>query len=200
MRNLVVAAILLLTGCAKTLPSVQEGDVIFQTSRSGQSLAIQKATHSPYSHMGIIIFRDGTPYVFETVATTRYTPLKQWINRGQHGRYVLKRLKDAGTILTPEVSQRLHDEANHYLGRPYDLMFEWSDDRMYCSELVWKLYKHAANMELGQLQTVKDLDLSEPVVKAKMHERYGDKVPLNETVISPAAMFDSPLLVVVSQT
>jgi hypothetical protein len=28
-----------------------------------------------------------------------------------------------------------------------------------------------------------------------MRERYGEQVPLDERVISPAAMFDSPLLV-----
>jgi hypothetical protein len=40
-------------------------------------------------------------------------------------------------------------------------------------------------------------DLTSPAVAAKLRERFGDKVPLNETVISPAAMFDSPLLTTV---
>jgi hypothetical protein len=30
-----------------------------------------------------------------------------------------------------------------------------------------------------------------------MRERYGDAVPMDEPVISPVAMFDSPLLVTV---
>jgi hypothetical protein len=34
---------------------VQDGDIIFHTSRSSQSLAIQRATHSPYSHMGLTV-------------------------------------------------------------------------------------------------------------------------------------------------
>lgn len=32
----------------------EEGDIIFQTSMSSQSQAIQLATHSPYSHMGVL--------------------------------------------------------------------------------------------------------------------------------------------------
>jgi hypothetical protein len=32
----------------------RDGDIIFQTSRSEESIAIQKATHSQYSHMGIV--------------------------------------------------------------------------------------------------------------------------------------------------
>ena len=50
------------------LPAVKDGDVIFQTSLSSQSVAIQRATHSRYSHMGIIFFRSGQPYVFEASA------------------------------------------------------------------------------------------------------------------------------------
>ena len=36
--------------------------------------------------------------------------------------------------------------------------------------------------------------MSDPVVKAKMRERFGSRVPLDEPVISPAAMYDSALL------
>ena len=82
--------------------------------------------------------------------------------------------------------------------RPYDLTFEWSDSRVYCSELVWKMYERALGIRVGELQRLRDFDLSDPVVRAKMKERYGDAVPLDEQVISPAAMFDSPLLEVVS--
>jgi hypothetical protein len=31
-------------------------------------------------------------------------------------------------------------------------------------------------------------------IKKKMKERYGNKIPMNEIVISPAAIFDSELL------
>jgi hypothetical protein len=58
---------------------LKEGDIIYQTSRSSQSLAIQRATGSRYSHMGMIIYRNGAPMVFEAVQTVRYTPLKEWI-------------------------------------------------------------------------------------------------------------------------
>jgi hypothetical protein len=51
------------------VPAVQDGDIIFQTSLSSQSLAIQRATHSKYSHMGQIVLRDGAPYVLEASAT-----------------------------------------------------------------------------------------------------------------------------------
>ena len=48
-------------------PAVRDGDIIFHTSRSAQSAAIQRATHSPYSHFGIILYRDDKPFVFEAI-------------------------------------------------------------------------------------------------------------------------------------
>jgi hypothetical protein len=81
-----------------------------------------------------------------------------------------------------------------FRGKSYDLYFDWSDDKIYCSELVWKIYHEAFGIELGALQELKDFDLSNEVVKTKLKERYGDNIPLNEKVISPAAMFESDFL------
>jgi hypothetical protein len=41
---------------------------------------------------------------------------------------------------------------------------------------------------------VKGFNLTDPVVRAKMRERYGTHIPMDEPVISPASMFNSPLL------
>ena len=90
--------------------------------------------------------------------------------------------------------QRLHEAAGGYAGRLYDLYFEWSDERIYCSELVWKMYRHASGLEIGTLQKLRELDLTDPAVKAKMRERYGKDIPLEERMISPAAMYESELL------
>ncbi|VTR45020.1 Orthopoxvirus protein of uncharacterised function (DUF830) [Serratia fonticola] len=62
---LTIGLMTVLVSQARELPAVQDGDIIFHTSRSAQSLAIQQATGSRYSHMGIIVLRDGKPYVFE---------------------------------------------------------------------------------------------------------------------------------------
>jgi hypothetical protein len=81
-----------------------------------------------------------------------------------------------------------------FTGKNYDLAFEWSDDKIYCSELIWKVYQRGTGIEIGEVEKLSDFDLSNPAVRAKMIERYGDKIPMNETVISPAAIFNSKLL------
>lgn len=149
--------------------------------------------------MGIILLHHGRPYVFEAVATVRFTPLDQWIVRGQGRHYVVKRLKTATTALTPANLTRLEAEARKFEGKPYDLTFEWSDQRIYCSELVWKLCKNSLGIEIGQLQRLREFKLDTPAVRIKLHERYGTQIPLNEPVISPKAMFDSNLLITVAQ-
>src|SRR5688500_2716166 len=129
MRQLlafVISALLSTAAFSRTLPEVRDGDVIFQTSRSSQSVAIQRATHSPYSHMGIIFVRAGQPYVLEASATVRYTPLSEWIARGKDSKYVLKRLRKP---LTDAQVGNLRKAAKPFEGRAYDLTFEWSDSK-----------------------------------------------------------------------
>lgn len=196
---LVLALPLLPIGGHASARQLRDGDLIFHTSRSSQSVAIQKATHSQYSHVGMIFFRHGAPYVYEAISTVQYTPLQTWIARGDGGRYVVKRLRNADTILTPKAVAKLLQVANTLEGKPYDLTFEWSDARIYCSELVWKIYERGLGLRIGKLQQLSEFDLSDPVVKAKMQERYGAAVPLEETVISPGEMFAFDGLMVVKK-
>lgn len=169
----------------------RNGDIVFHTSTSAQSVAVQQATHSRYSHMGVVIIEGGKPQVLEAVEPVKLTPLASWLARGQGGHYVIKRAK---APLSEAGLKRFHAQAPSYLGKHYDLTFEWSDSRIYCSELVWKLYRSAFGIELAPLAKLGSFDLSAPAVKAKLKERYGDEVPLDEPVIAPVAIFDSALL------
>ena len=176
---------------------IKNGDLIFQTSLSRQSKAIQLATKSKYSHCGLIYKEGNKFYVFEAVQPVKRTPLDKWIARGQDGKYVIKRLKNADQFLTPEALRKMKQVGNQFNGKNYDLTFEWSDDKMYCSELIWKIYQRATGIEIGKLEKLSDFDLTNEAVKQKVKERYGDKIPTNEIVISPAAIFDSELLITV---
>lgn len=173
---------------------LHNGDLIFQTSQSAQSQAIQLATKSKYSHCGIIYKEDGKWFVFEAIQPVQKTPLDNWIARGKDSHYVVKRLKNADEVLTDANFSKMKATAQKMGGKNYDLYFEWSDDRIYCSELIWKIYKEGTGIEIGKLQELKDFDLSNPAVKAKLKERYGNTIPEHEKVISLAAMFESNLL------
>ena len=182
---------------AQVAPKLHDGDLVFQTSQSAQSQAIQLATKSRYSHCGILFRRGKEWRVFEAVQPVGETSLAAWAARGKDGQFVVKRLRDAETVLTPTALQRLRATGEQYRGKSYDLYFGWSDERIYCSELLWKMYQQATGREIGQLQTLREFDLSHPAVRAKLKERYGNRIPLSEKVISPVRMFESEELVTV---
>ena len=90
-------------------------------------------------------------------------------------------------------------EGYKFAGKNYDFTFGWSDDRIYCSELVWKIYKRALGIELGKTQKLKEFNLNNAIVRKKLEERYKGNIPYEETVISPAAIFESDYLETVKQ-
>ena len=177
---------------------LKDGDIIFQSSKAGQGYAVQLATRSKYSHCGIIYKENGVVYVYEAIQPVKKTPLKKWIERGDDSHYVIKRLKN-DKVLTSEKLNKMKQEAKKHLDKDYDLPFEWSDDQMYCSELVWKIYKRVADIEVGSLQKLKDFNLENNIVKEKLSERYGATLPLEQTVTSPAAIYASELLETVAE-
>ncbi len=176
---------------------IKDGDIIFQTSKSDQSKPIQIATKSIYSHCGIIYKKGNDLLVYEAVGPVKLTPLKQWIARGKNNSYVIKRLKNGEKLITPDVLSKMKKVGDQLKGKPYDTTFEWSDNKIYCSELVWKIYQRAAGIEIGKLQRLKEFDLSNAIVKAIMKKRYRGKIPTDEIVISPGSLFDSELLVTI---
>jgi len=176
---------------------IKNGDIIFQTSTSGQSKAIQIATGSKYSHMGIIYKEGNDFFVYEAVQPVKLTPLKDWIKRGEDWHLVIKRIKNSESLLTQETLTKMKQIGEKYAGKDYDLYFEWSDSRIYCSELVWKIYKEAVGIEIGELEKLGDFNLTDKAVKQKLTERYGENIPKDELVISPASMFNSDKLEIV---
>lgn len=126
------------------MPELREGDIIFQTSKSDQSKYIQLATGSNLSHCGIIV-KVGKEYkVLEASRTVRLTNLKDFIARGKDGRFWIKRA-DIG-------DKKIR--YNRYLGKRYDLAFCFDNNKYYCSELVYIIYKDQLGINLCEPQTV----------------------------------------------
>ena len=197
MRYLFVIAALVAVCFGVSLASeyhARTGDILFQTTDTPQSMAIQLATKSPYCHVGIVFVQGGKPFVLEALEPVRFTPMNQWITRGVNNHYVAKRLIDADSILTTDNIAKLLAAGKSLDGKSYDIYFQWSDSTIYCSELVWKVYQRALGIELGKPGKLKDFDLKNPIVAAKLTERFGQKVPYEETVVAPATIFNSPLL------
>lgn len=180
-------------------PSIlKEGDIIFHQSHSDQSEAVRIATNSRFNHMAIIFKYKGKFMIFEAVQPVKITPLAQFIRRGSNS-FVIKRLRDCDSVLTSGVIEKMKAQGKKYIGKNYDLYFRWDDSRIYCSELVWKIYKYGAGIEVGRLQHAHDMNLDNPVVRRLIEKRYGKKntIPSDEIVISPQSIYECERLVTV---
>ena len=170
---------------AQTRPikeGVKEGDIIFHTSQSSQSPLIQFATRSKISHCGIIVMRDGAPYVLEASRTLVVTPLDKFIARGKDGKYWIKRCQ----------KENIKIGYDTYLGKAYDSAFKFDNDIYYCSELVYDIYLKQLGIELCKPKRVGDyLTLGTrhlDKIKSTMQRRG---ITAEQYVVAPADVFNS---------
>ncbi len=176
--------------------SLKDGDLIFQVNIAGQGKAIQLATHSEYTHIGIL-FREGDQWmVYEAVEPVQKTALNAFVQHGDNGKVVIKRLSNADSLLTDSNILTMKNYVQLQLNKQYDIYFGWNDDVLYCSELVWKCY-NKIGLNIGPLKQLKTFDLTSPIVKDIMAKRYGTKIPYEESVISPGDIFDKAELITV---
>jgi len=154
-----------------------------QDLESPSSEAIKIASDSPYSHCGIVSVEEGSIYVIEAVGPVRKIPLDDWIENGG-GRFTAMRLKEGIPVAAVPAAER-------YLGLPYDRLYEWDDNKLYCSELVYKAFEDGCGIELCQLRFFESYNI-EPVNRAVI-QRYG-YVPAGQMVVTPGDLAGSALL------
>ena len=164
---------------------VKEGDVIFQTTQSRQSPLIQLATRSKISHCGIVVMKNGKPYVLETLNTLKLTPLDKFVARSKGGRYWLKRSD----------KENIKIKYDHYLGKPYDVAFRLDNDIYYCSELVYDIYKKQLGIELCEPKKIDNYLIfctdRLPKIKREMKRRGIKK---EQYAVAPVDVFRSDKL------
>lgn len=170
--------------------SYKEGDIIFQTTSGQTGKAIQIATHSKFNHCGVLFLEDNKWVVYEAVQPVKKTSLEDFNARGKG---TIKRL--GNKELSKEEINKLKTLFKTYEHKDYDEAFNWSDNQIYCSELVYKLYNNGLQIELCKPRKLSDFDLSNPLVKEKLNEKYGNKIPLNEPMVSPEDIYKSNLLI-----
>jgi hypothetical protein len=167
----------------------QEGDVVFQSLGPNElSAVIESATRSPYSHCGVVLREGDRWVVIEAVGPVKKTPLAVWVEQGRGRKYAAYRLTDGFRAKLPEFRRELES----FLGKPYDIRYQWSDDAIYCSELVYKAFERATGESLGRRQKLGELDWQPHEEFIRRIERGG--LPLEREMITPVALSNAPQL------
>lgn len=157
------------------------GDIVFQ-SLNGSELAavIESATQSPYSHCGIVTKQGDAWMVLEAIGPVQEIPLSHWILRGRNFKYDVFRLDDR----YQDKIAAMVENGRAYLGRPYDIQYEFDDEKIYCSELVFKAFKQATTEDLGRVVELGTLEWQ--AHEAFIRSITGGELPLDRLMITPA--------------
>jgi hypothetical protein len=166
-------------------PSYQarEGDILFQSLFFNDVVhMIEHSTGSPYSHCGIVVLKEGKWMVLQAIGPVKETSLQSWTEQGRGGNYAVYRLK-------PEFQRHIPGmiaAARRMMGRPYDIQYEMDDEKIYCSELIYKAYQATSGDRLGLTCTLADLDWKPHVATIKAIT--GGRIPLEREMITPRAL------------
>ena len=131
------------------------------------------------SHRGIIVKVGKRFKVLEASRTVRLTNLKDFIARGENGKYWIKRA-DIG---------KAKIRYNSYLGHKYDLAFRFDNNKYYCSELVYLIFKKQVGIELCEPQTIKSYCI---LGLDKILKRRG--INPSQKVVAPSDLYRSDFL------
>jgi len=146
----------------------QEGDIVFQISKSKQSPFIAWATLSPYTHCGIVVKKGKRYYVLEASNIVKLTPVNEWSGRFGYVKY--KRI----------FNHPVKVKYKKYLGKKYDLQFSFNNDKYYCSELVWIIYKEQFGIELCKPKKISDYNITG--LRGMIKKR---NIKLDQLVVAP---------------
>ena len=139
----------------KTKLEYQNGDMILQTNTSGQGLAIQLATNSNYNHIGVLFKENNEWMVYEAVQPVQKVTLSEFILRGENSQYTVLRLKNDSLVKLDHVTQKMKNYLLKQIDKDYDWVFNWSEEEMYCSELVYKAYLNVG-IKISDTKLLKD--------------------------------------------
>jgi len=133
-------------------PVIKTGDIIFRKENSFLSNRFEKLDGRGYSHIGIIYIKEQQIYVLHIERNSeendlKIVTLKTFLKDAT--KYKIKRLKKIYSEKSIETNIKKLIKSNP----AFDLNFDLStDNKLYCTELVYKLYLKSFHIKLTSKQ------------------------------------------------
>lgn len=169
----------------------QIGDLVFIESQSQQSQAIREATHSKWTHVGMII--DSKDTVISEKGGLIKESFKSFVAGSKGKVFKVMRFNK----YNQSMNKKLLAAIPKY-NKKYDILFRWADDKLYCSEFTYKIMAEITGTGVGTLEKFKDMDLTGPAVQELIKKRYteaGIKFNPEEPILTPVSQINDKNLV-----
>lgn len=126
---------------------LKKGDLLLQSLRCYVCNLIEAETNSPYSHIGIVLFKNNKPYVLEAFSNVAIVPLKEFLSKSKKN-ITVKVLRHKA--LRDSEYYGLNAFAQNIEGNPYNKSYRFNNyingkKSYYCSELVYEYLKEITN-------------------------------------------------------
>ena len=188
-----------------TKQSFEVGDIFFQDLDCGPPCEAIEAVTSGYrgaqlSHCAIITHVGSSEYdtiLTEAIgATVTDITLHDFLNRSN--KVLVGRLKEEYQYMIPDAITHIQTNLN---GKPYDYIFDSTDDTYYCSEIIYEGLKTADDTQ--ELFALNPMTFNEPGTESPFihwvdyYQELGHPIPEGELGLNPGGMSQSPAIAIV---
>jgi hypothetical protein len=124
---------------------LKNGDLVLRCGRSTESYAVYLADNNPkFTHIGIICFENGNPYVIHAVPHKnkfiKKEPLQQFLNTKYTSQFAIYRTNFSSDILNNVAKEaQIFYNKKYIFDNEYDLT---SNTKLYCTELILKAFQN----------------------------------------------------------
>ncbi len=168
-------SLLILTSFSLDASAIEAGDILLQPLKCWSCSLIEQQENSEFSHVGIYLGQDQVAEAY--FDKVKIVSLAEFMKKTDPARFVLVRRL---VVQPDEFERKLRLEVDKLLGLTYDRWFLWNNDKIYCSELVYKV--------LAPIVELRDLSPKEMLfdVNPEHWDRYfRDQTPRGQLGISP---------------
>jgi Permuted papain-like amidase enzyme, YaeF/YiiX, C92 family len=182
-----------------TLPTVFDGDIVFQNLNHPIAKSLGAMSGSKYNHCGMIFLRakDGMYVVIDVTDSVRITPLREWVAAGEGKQVALARFKNHNVEMNARRLEKLKKALKEIRRKPGDPYFSWGDQGFYSSEMVYKVYQGSINAELCERRSFAQWKFESDSLQNALKKVYNGTIPTSEQCVSPDDLRNSTKLEVV---
>lgn len=170
------------------------GDVVFTSIGTELFRQIASASLCWSNHVGMIVGHNGEDYLIaeSRVPLSTTTTLSWFIARSSDNRYSVRRFSHT---LTSEQKSALVAEVPARLNKFYHTGFNYESSRQFCSKFVFDIYQSALSVQIGELETFKELLTKNPNAKLNFWKLWFiGQIPWERKTVTPASLWHHPEL------